>query len=610
MTITPNSKLWLLKDVDLDPNYNYTMDFDSLTAQENYFNSKIYSEFDKNEGYSYIRDNRAIKVEMPVDKLFGVNYLMFENEETNKRYYAFITSKEWLRSDATAITIKIDPLQSFMFDYELEESFIEREHQDRFTSELKPIYSLTEENLEIGENYIVKDNKNIQDTNLPSLIWYYVYTKEPLGKVYGVGSFDNIDNNATQLIAEDYSIQLNTGLFVYIFTQLYSIKDNFNNVGNFIGIEVTDSDTSKKINLLEDPRIIKVVASRYLPNGITWNSADNRFECSTNASFTARLCQYDKYPYGYNFSKLLKIDYFNSNYAKEYEIEDNIITPTLNINNLKNIEYETKLLTAPYSQLRLNIYNKFSNLKRENFSNGIKFKLAQGIINSTNLIIQPVDYLQEEKGLFSQIKADIDSQINLRTDAWLEYQTNNSASINGGLAVAGAQVVGGIALGALTGGIGLAVAGSQVLSFAGQIANELIRRKDIKNTPDEVKQAPNDSFTPVLLNNMLVNIEFIEIKPYYKNLVFNYLYHFGYKCNDFKKPNLRSRYYFNYIKTIGANINTGIDADFRNELVTIYDKGITIFHYRDKQTFKGINNYNYENVEMNLMEVKHGRNRI
>ena len=600
MTITPNSKLWLLKDVDLDPNYNYTMDFDSLTAQENYFNSKIYSEFDKNEGYSYIRDNRAIKVEMPIDKLFGVNYLMFENEETNKRYYAFITSKEWVRSDATAITIKIDPLQSFMFDYELEESFIEREHQDRYTSELKPIYSLTEENLEIGEHYVVKDSKTIQDTVLPKTIWYYVYAKEPLGKVYGVGA-SGVDNYATQLIAEDHSIQLNTGYYVYIFTQLYAVKDNFNNTGNFIGIEVNNTDNNLKVNLLEDPRIVKVVASRYLPNGITWNSTDNRFEIAASAGFNARLCQYDKYPDDYNFSKLLKIDYFNSNYAKEYDIEDNITTPSLSIENQKNIEYEPKLLTAPYSLLRLNIFNKFANLKRENFSNGIKLDIAQGIINSTNLLVQPVDYLNEEKGLFSQVKADIDGQINLRTDAWLEYEANNSASINGGLVVAGAQVAGGIALGALTGGIGLAVAGSQVLSFGGQIANELIKRKDLKNTPDEVKQAPNDSFTPVLLNNMLVNMEFIEIKPYYKNLVFNYLYHFGYKCNDFKKPDLRSRYYFNYIKTIGANINTGIDADFRNELVTIYDKGITIFHYRDSQTFKGINNYNYENVEMNLM---------
>lgn len=599
MTITPNSKLWLLKDVDLDPNYNYTMDFDSLTAQENYFNSKIYSEFDKNEGYSYIRDNRAIKVEMPIDKLFGINYLMFENEETNKRYYAFITSKEWLRSDATAITIKIDPLQSFMFDYELEESFIEREHQDRFTSELKPIYSLTEENLEIGENYVVKDTKQIEDSDYPKIIWYYVYAKEPLGKILGVGGGESVDTYATYLTAENISLQLNTGMFVYLVAQLYGIKDNYNNEGNFIGIEVVKDDTI--INLLEDPRIIKVVASRYLPKGIVWNNSDNKFVCQANGGVTAKLCNYDKYDASYQFNKLLKIEFFESDYAKEYLIDDNIPTPILNIENQKNIDYEPKLLTAPYSQLRLNIYNKFSNLKRENFSNGIKLKLAQGLINSTNLRVQPLDYLNENNGLFSQIKADIDSQINLRTDAWLEYEANNSASINGGLVVAGAQVAGGLALGALTGGIGLAVAGSQVLNFAGQIANELIRRKDIKNTPDEVKQAPNDSFTPVLLNNMLVNVEFIEIKPYYKNLVFNYLYHFGYKCNDFKKPNLRSRYYFNYIKTIGVNINTGIDADFRNELVGIYDKGITIFHYRDGQTFKGINNYNYENVEMNLM---------
>ena len=64
----------------------------------------------------------------------------------------------------------------------------------------------------------------------------------------------------------------------------------------------------------------------------------------------------------------------------------------------------------------------------------------------------------------------------------------------------------------------------------------------------------------------------------------------------------RSRYYFNYIKTIGANIKTNIDADFRAEIENAYNNGITIWHYRNATTFKGVNNYDYENVETNLME--------
>ena len=42
--------------------------------------------------------------------------------------------------------------------------------------------------------------------------------------------------------------------------------------------------------------------------------------------------------------------------------------------------------------------------------------------------------------------------------------------------------------------------------------------------------------------------------------LYNYFYHYGYKANIFKSPNIRSRYYFNYIKTIGVNIKSNIDT--------------------------------------------------
>ena len=77
--------------------------------------------------------------------------------------------------------------------------------------------------------------------------------------------------------------------------------------------------------------------------------------------------------------------------------------------------------------------------------------------------------------------------------------------------------------------------------------------------------------------------------------------HYGYKCNNFKKPNTRSRYYFNYIKTIDANIKSNINRDYITELENLFNNGVTIWHYRDATTFKGMRNYDYENVEMALL---------
>ena len=602
MTITPNSKLWLLKDVNLDPNYNYTMDFDSLLAQENYFNSKIDTEFDKNEGYSYIRDNRAIKVEMPIDKLFGINYLMFENEETNKRYYAFITSKEWLRSDATAITIKIDPLQSFMFDYELEESFIEREHQDRFTSELTPIINNVRENVDYGGNYqltkvekiLSKSNKTTDKINIA---WVIIICNDKLtdDSKTNVSSLDNyyyyavpFESPETQVIDKKfYFKKLNENIELenaHIICKLIVSK----NASKIVSIKLYEncpfSCNIKDYNT-NDILITESNATIVNVNGKNIININSTIEKDINGNDSLR-----------------ELNTYN------LKLIDNV---TLNINNAPNIEYETKLYSDPYYFILMTNHN----------GEGLKIN-PKGLANIAKIPIYYIPVCSPDSKIMYYIKGYygdnegryynyIDNSVNeiaLTSDKWQEYLSQNKASATAGVAVnLGASALT-TAIGAFTANP-LAIAGG-VLSFGQNVANTIIRQQDIKQEPNSVKSQGNNASFALVRQILGVELEFYSITEANKKRLFNYFNHYGYQCNDFKKPNLRSRYYFNYIKTIGANINTGIDADFRNELVTIYDNGITIFHYRDSQTFKGINNYNYENVEMNLMEVKHGRNRV
>lgn len=601
MKITPNSTLYLLKNVPLDINNNFTLDFNNINQQNNFFDNLIDSTFDINEGYNYIRDTQSLKVQANCDDLFGLNYLYFMNN--NKRYYAFITKKDYINPNCTAISFKIDVLQSFMFDYSIDESFVEREHQDRFTSDLKPIYNTHQENLEIGKNYEVKDKKQFftgeKDTN-QNVVWYYIYAKEPLGKlsaIYG-GEWEE-DTFPTELRPKGSWQGLSTGFYVYLLSQALPVKAGYSNAKTIFMDIIAP--------YIESPKVVKIVASRYCPKNINWSTEEEQFvidKDTTNGGVDIRFCRsfFNPDPSNITNKMLLKVETFIAdNFGRDYVIEDIIKAPILSIENKKSVENEPKLNTAPYSLLRLNLFNKYANLERENFKEGLKFRLTQGIGNVTNLVVQPLKYLGEDNGNFSIIKSESDNQINLRTDAWENYQSQNSASINGGLAVAGAQIIGGIGMGIMTGGFGLAMAGQSIVNFAGQVGNKLLKEQDIKNTPDEVVTT-NDSFTPVLFNEMLANIEFIEIKENFKNIVFNYFFHYGYKCNEFKKPNVKSRYYFNYIKTIGANIKSNIDNDFITEIRIIFDNGITIWHYRDSNTFKGVNNYDYENMEISLME--------
>ena len=67
---------------------------------------------------------------------------------------------------------------------------------------------------------------------------------------------------------------------------------------------------------------------------------------------------------------------------------------------------------------------------------------------------------------------------------------------------------------------------------------------------------------------------------------------FGYKVNKMEIPNLKSRRYYNYIKTVDANIVGDVPNTHLNTLKGIFDKGITIWHTDD------IGNYSVNNEEV------------
>lgn len=581
MQTIPNSTLYLCKNVDLDPNYNYTIDFDNITAQANYFDSKIATEFEINEGYSYVRDTQALKVQAKVDDLLGINYLFYNNG--NKRYYAFITKKEYVSETCTKIDFKLDVLQSFIFNYEIDESFVEREHQDRFNlvnNVLTPIYSKTDENIDLGKvykviesNIIKNDNRasNLQDVNIA---WYTIVCS------------DKLLQNET--ITNMYGVH--SGYYIYFLPVV---------IGNNGGYHFTFSGTDLETDITEITKNTKTLAiflSKYTPFSVDYSLVGtDRIEVNLNGSEWSGLVVGSTTGYRVISAGSLKVsqprEFFNRNIFTE---------STPSINNLKQMKYETKLLTSPYSKLIVRANEDKAEFAIEEFTNNIKLTMGFDYSYNNKMLIKPKDYLGGN--LDNVVISTNNNELALLNDAWRNYEAQNKASLRSGILTSGALAGAGVILGVATGGIGLAVTGGAILSQASQITNEIIKRHNIQETPDSLKKAMGSVVVDRLIkdNNMLVELH--EIDNEHKVRVYNYLYHYGYKCNDFKKPNTRSRYYFNYIKTIGANIKTNIDADFRAEIENAYNNGITIWHYRNATTFKGVNNYNYENVEINLME--------
>lgn len=124
--IAPNSTVRLLENCPLPYSKEHTLYWSSATAQTNYFTGLTAHTL---SNYSYVRPQRALKVAVPTDDLFEVNYMMFQNTAYgSKWFYAFVTDVQYINDNTSLISFEIDAIQTFFFEMELKPCWIERQH--------------------------------------------------------------------------------------------------------------------------------------------------------------------------------------------------------------------------------------------------------------------------------------------------------------------------------------------------------------------------------------------------------------------------------------------------------------------------------------------------
>lgn len=112
--------------VPLENDYLHTFYFATPSAQEEYFKGR--TKFQRSD-FSYQRKDKLIRYPEHIDNLSSVNYVMYKNSTySSKWFYAFIVKMEYVNDERTDITIETDVLQTWLFDYNVKTSFIEREH--------------------------------------------------------------------------------------------------------------------------------------------------------------------------------------------------------------------------------------------------------------------------------------------------------------------------------------------------------------------------------------------------------------------------------------------------------------------------------------------------
>lgn len=169
MYIQPNTNIYILRNVPLDPTYDHTIWWNNVSQQIAYFTSMAKY---KLTAQTYARVQRGtLRVNILAENLYDCNYVMFQNAAFgNKWFYAFIKGVEYYNNAMSEITFEIDVMQTWFFDYQPDQCFIEREHS---------VYdnvgdNTVLENLEQGP-YIVKDYGSLENVSR----YICVITTEP-----------------------------------------------------------------------------------------------------------------------------------------------------------------------------------------------------------------------------------------------------------------------------------------------------------------------------------------------------------------------------------------------------------------------------------------------
>lgn len=517
MAITPQTDLYLLKCPIEQDNKNQ-IKFANKNAQLNYF-SNLPHLFVNN--FTYQRKDNIIRYPSHIDNIMTYNYVMYKNEAyTNKWFFAFITNMKYVNDNMTEITIKTDVFQTWQFEMVFKNSFVEREHVNDDTIGLHTI----PEQLETGD--YVFESYSIMNYGTLYANPYYVC----------VGVSENLLDTSSNI--QEYNR-------IYSGVQYMVIRDE-----DSLSRLIKKYDRASKKDAIY---CLFMIPGGFIDNGhaITWDVVDNIHYLSVSSSEEETI-----------------IKTINISRPTQIGVSSNKYTP-------KN----KKLLTGEYVYILAdNMSGSVVKYNYEYFSDptSCEFKCVGAITPGCSLQTYPRNYKNIPNNLsegFLNAKLPICSW---NSDVYTNWLTQNGVNI--ALQIGGSllQTAGGIAL--ATTGAGALVGGSQIASGALGIANTLGQVYEHSLAPDQAQGNINNGDVLFSQNRSYPTLYRMSIKEEYAKIIDNYFSMFGYKVNTLKVPNLTGRRNWNYVQTIGAIIEGEIPQDDTDELKSIFNSGITIWH--------------------------------
>ena len=539
MYIVPNSTIRLLHNVRLEPDYLNTIYFATLAAQTAYFNGK--SKYTLSQQSYQRKDKGVCRVNYKAEDLYDCNYMMFQNTSFgNKWFYAFITRVEYINNVTSDVYYEIDVMQTWLKDITFSMCFVEREHSG---------------------------SDNIGDNIIPEPI----ETGEMVFNTYGKLTTD-LDDMAIAVATVDIDdsgviVQGNLidGIYSGARVKCYSTTSTgINNLNTYLATFKQKPDA--------------VVGVYVIPRAATGQSVST-LDSGVITPFSS-ICE----DYDYTKSALTTNDTIDGHVVRN-----------------------KKLFTYPFNYYHIdNANGRELNLRYEFFTNNLgvrnltpQFKMLCNLTMPVTTVLRPTNY-KGVKGDDYVKSESIDltgyPMCSWNMDSWKAWVAQNSVP------EAVSAYASNLGIGAAAAGTILTATGAGAplaITAAGLTAGAAVAALASGKLSEMYKASIKADMCKGSLNNANINVSAgihtffagrVSVNKQTAEIIDDYFDRFGYATNRVKVPNITSRKSWNYVKTIGSNVDGNIAGDDKQKIDAIFNSGITFWHNGDN-----IDNYSLDN---------------
>ena len=570
--IPPNSDVVLCRGVPIESDYRHTLYFDSIAAQNNYFFSKAFKQF---HNVSYQRERRnVITLEIPATQVYACNYLMFKNTSYGEKwFFAFVNSVEYVNDNVTDIYYELDVMQTWMFEYTLSQCMVEREHSvtDKIFENTKP------ENIGYGE-LMCGASQNLLSSH--GLLGEYacVITSKPYSSgdvpiklysqfcpVYGyIGRAEDMNVIVQEFVRTGWQ------------DAVLSVT-----VGNKLmaqGADETHFDMPKQVPK-EDFKFVCYGVTSGIHEG------EEQFKDQLPNGYKPRNKKLFSYPYNqlwisnnqgtvneyrYEDFKLDKDGFFHMEVAASGISSPECVLYPLDYRGVAKY-YDHALVLTGYPTVPWigDTYKAYMAMNRNQIENAVFTQGANGLMNTISAFLGGAMTVNNAADMLQAAKADASNAgqtVSKTTKTGLRQQ----------------------AMGGIFSAIG--TAGTSVVDYMTTVWQVEAKLKDVSNIPPNVGGLSGAGSVTSALSRFDYSAYYMCVKPEYAEIVDKFFDMFGYNTCTVKVPNTHSRPHWNYVKTIGCEIQGFLPQEAANIIKAVYDHGVTFWKNGDE-----VGNYTLDN---------------